>query len=370
VRPTTWKELSPTDRAPEPRGEPRRIIDVNLTHPRRLGALALVAAFALGACSGSGSSAAPTTAATDGATTAPAESTAPESAAPADLTGTVNIDGSSTVYPITQAVAEDFQGANPGVQVPVAFSGTGGGFKKFCVGETDLNDASRPIKADDEGEGVACTTNGVDFVELQIAIDGLTVVVNPENTWATCMTVAQLATIYGPDSKEGITWADVDPSWPAEPIDAYMPGADSGTFDYFTEEINGEVDVAAQWPTQSEDDNILVTGVAGNKNAIGFFGYAYFVENQDKLKAVEIDGGAGCVAPTEATINDNTYTPLSRPLFIYPDTGKAKTNPALKAFVDYYLANGSTLAAEVGYVAVPADILAAETAEWAAAVGQ
>jgi len=342
---------------------------VTISTPKRLGALALVAVFAIGACTGSGASSAPSGAASPAPST-PAESTAPESAPPADLSGTVNIDGSSTVYPITQAAAEDFGAANPGVQVPVAFSGTGGGFKKFCAGETDINDASRPIKADDEGEGLACTANGVNYVELQIAIDGLTVVVNPQNDWATCLTVAQLARIYGPDSKEGITWADVNPAWPAEAIDAYMPGADSGTFDYFTEEINGEVDVAAQWPTQSEDDNTLVTGVAGNKNAIGFFGYAYFVENQDKLKAVEVDGGSGCIAPTEATINDNSYAPLSRPLFIYPDTGKAATNTALNAFVNYYLANASTLAAEVGYVAVPADVLAAETAEWTAAVPQ
>ena len=342
---------------------------MTISTPKRLGALALVAVFAIGACTGSGASSAPSGAASPAPST-PAESTAPESAPPADLSGTVNIDGSSTVYPITQAAAEDFGAANPGVQVPVAFSGTGGGFKKFCAGETDINDASRPIKADDEGEGLACTANGVNYVELQIAIDGLTVVVNPQNDWATCLTVAQLARIYGPDSKEGITWADVNPAWPAEAIDAYMPGADSGTFDYFTEEINGEVDVAAQWPTQSEDDNTLVTGVAGNKNAIGFFGYAYFVENQDKLKAVEVDGGSGCIAPTEATINDNSYAPLSRPLFIYPDTGKAATNTALNAFVNYYLANASTLAAEVGYVAVPADVLAAETAEWTAAVPQ
>ena len=176
-------------------------------------------------------------------------------------------------------------------------------------------------------KAVACTANGVEFVELQVAIDGLTVVVNPENTWATCLTVEQLATIYGPDSKEGITWADVDPSWPAEPIDAYMPGADSGTFDYFTEEINGEVDVAAQWPTQSEDDNILVTGVAGDKNAIGFFGYAYFVENQDKLKAVEIDGGAGCVAPTESHDQRQLVYPAEPAAVHLPGYGQGKDQP-------------------------------------------
>ena len=336
------------------------------TTPKRLGALALVAAFAIGACTtGGGTSAAPT------ANTAPAGSagsTAPESAAPA-LSGTVTIDGSSTVFPITAAVAEDFQIANPGVQVPVALSGTGGGFKKFCVGETDINDASRPIKADDEGEGKACTTNNVEFVELQIAIDGLTVVVNPENTFATCLTKDELAKIYGPDSPQNLMWSDVNPAFPAQPVNRFMPGADSGTFDYFTETINGEVDAATQFATQSEDDNVLVTGVEGDVNAIGFFGYAYFVENQDKLKALEVDGGTGCVAPTEATINDNSYAPLSRPLFIYPDVNKAKERPEVKAFVDYYLANTTTLSAEVGYVAVPAELLSAEQAEWAAAVG-
>jgi phosphate transport system substrate-binding protein len=287
----------------------------------------------------------------------------------ADLSGTVIIDGSSTVYPITEAVAEDFQIANPGVQVPTALSGTGGGFKKFCVGETDINDASRPIKAEDEGEGLACEANGIEYVELQVAIDGLTVVVNPENTFATCLTVEELAAIYGPDSAENLMWSDVRADFPAQPINRFMPGADSGTFDYFTEEINGEVDAATQFATQSEDDNVLVTGVAGDVNAISFFGYAYFVENTDKLKAVEVDGGEGCVAPTEESINDNSYAPLSRPLFIYPDIGKAAERPELKAFVDFYLENTNTLSAEVGYVALPDDLLQAEKDEWVAAIG-
>ncbi len=336
------------------------------TNPRRLGALVLMAAFAVGACtSGGGTSAAPTTA---GASGAP-ESSAPESQAPANLSGTVTIDGSSTVYPITEAVAEEFQLANTGVQVPTSLSGTGGGFKKFCVGETDINDASRPIKAEDEGEGLACTKNNIEYVELQIAIDGLTVVVNPANTFATCLTVDELGKIYGPDSPQDLKWSDIRAGFPAEPVNRFMPGADSGTFDYFTEEINGEVDAATQFATQSEDDNVLVTGVAGDVNAIAFFGYAYFVENSDKLKALEVDGGSGCIAPTEATINDNSYDPLSRPLFIYPDIGKAKERPELKAFVDFYLENTTTLAAEVGYVALPAELLQSEKDEWAAAVG-
>ena len=329
--------------------------------PKRLGALALVAAVALGACR------------TPGATPAPSSpgSTAPTggASAPANLSGTVTIDGSSTVYPITEAVAEEFQIANSGVQVPVAFSGTGGGFKKFCAGDIDINDASRPIKAEDEGEGVACTTNKVDYVELQVAIDGLTVVVNPANTFASCLTIDELAKIYGPDSPEDLKWSDVRADFPAETVNRFMPGADSGTFDYFTEEINGETDAATRFATQSEDDNVLVTGVSGDSNAIGFFGYAYYVENTDKLKAVEVDGGDGCVAPTEETINGGTYAPLSRPLFIYPDVNKAKERPELKAFVDFYLANTSALSAEVGYIAMPADALAAEVAEWTSAVG-
>jgi phosphate transport system substrate-binding protein len=316
------------------------------------------AAIAIAACGPGG----PSPAGTPGGAT-----TGPSAAAP--VGGTVAIDGSSTVFPITELVAEEFQLANPGVQVPVAFSGTGGGFKKFCVGETDINDASRPIKPDDEGEGVACEANGVEYVELQVAIDGLTVVVNPANAFATCLTVDELAAIYGPDSPEHLVWSDVRAGFPAEEVERYMPGADSGTFDYFTEEINGETDAATTHATQSENDNELVTGVAGDVNAIGFFGYAYFVENQDKLKALEVDGGDGCIAPTDETINSNEYAPLSRPLFIYPDVGKARERAELKAFVDYYLANTNEFSEEVGYIALPDALLAAEVAEWEAAIG-
>ena len=320
---------------------------------KRIGAVAGIAALALAACGGPGGTTTPTGVTPTGAA----------------LSGTVTIDGSSTVYPITELVAEEFQLANTGVQVPVAFSGTGGGFVKFCAGETDINDASRPIKADDEGEGLACETNGIEWVELQVAIDGLTVVVNPQASFVTCLTVAELATIYGPDSPQTLLWSDVNPAFPAEEVERYMPGADSGTFDYFTEEINGETDAATTHATQSEDDNTLVSGVAGDTYAIAFFGYAYFVENADKLKAVEVDGGDGCVAPTDETINSNEYAPLSRPLFIYPDVGKAKARPELKALVDYYLANTSEFSAEVGYIALPEAALAAEVAEWEAAVG-
>ncbi len=315
------------------------------TNPKRFAALALAAAFAFAACGSA------------------AEPTGPS------LSGTISIDGSSTVFPITQAVAEEFQIDNPGVQVPVAFSGTGGGFKKFCMGETDLNDASRPIKEQDEGEGLACAAAGVEWIQLQVAIDGLTVVVNPNNDFATCLTVDELAAIYGPDSPPELLWSQVRSGFPDEKVERYMPGADSGTFDYFTEEINGETDAATQFATQSEDDNTLVTGVAGSRYAIGFFGYAYFVENADKLAALEIDGGTGCVAPTDATINDNSYAPLSRPLFIYPDVAKAKTRPELRAFIDFYLENTAILSAEVGYVALPDAMLQAQKDAWAAALG-
>ena len=341
---------------------------MTINHPRRLGALALLATIALGACSGGGATTAPSAAASS-------DASAPASEVPAspvaNLSGTVTIDGSSTVFPITQAVAEEFQIANPGVQVPVAFSGTGGGFKKFCKGETDINDASRPIKEADEGEGVACKANSIDWLQLQVAIDGLTVVVNPQNDFATCLTVSELKSIYGPDSPASLLWSQVRAGFPAEKVERYMPGADSGTFDYFTETINGELDAATQNATQSEDDNTLVTGVAGSKYALGFFGYAYYVENTDKLKALEIDGekGGGCVAPTDTTINDNSYAPLSRPLFIYPDVAKAKVRPELKAFVDYYLENTTALSAEVGYVALPDALLQTQKDAWAAAAG-
>ncbi len=324
----------------------------------RSGGALLVIAMLTAACGG-GASGAPTQ----------AGGSQPPTATGAALSGTVTIDGSSTVFPITELVADDFSTANPGVQVPVALSGTGGGFKLFCTGETDINDASRPIKADDEGEGLACEANAIDYVELQVAIDGLTVVVNPANTDVTCLTVDELKAIYGPDSAEGLTWSAVRAGLPDAEVERFMPGADSGTFDYFTEVINGEVDAATTLATTNEDDNVLVTGVAGDTNAIGFFGYAYFVENQDKLKAVEIDAGSGCVAPTEATINDGTYTPLSRPLFIYPNVGEAKTRPELKAFVDFYLAGSQGFAAEKGYVSAPDALLTSETAEWEAAVG-
>jgi phosphate transport system substrate-binding protein len=312
---------------------------------KRLGALAFGAAIAFSACtSGSGSS--PATSTAGGASPTTAGSTAPSQAA---LSGAIEIDGSSTVYPITVAVSEEFQKVNTGVNVTAKFAGTGGGFKRFCNGETDINDASRPIKKDDAAEGQACAAKGIEYVELQVAIDGLTVVVNPANTFATCLTRDELKKIYGPDSPKDLKWSDVRAGFPAETVKRFMPGADSGTFDYFTEVINGKVDSATQNATQSEDDNILVTGVEGDANAISFFGYAYYVENKDKLKALEVDGGTGCVGPSEATINDGSYKPLSRPLFIYP-SAKAIARPEVKGFLEYYITNSAEIAEQAQFV--------------------
>ena len=256
-----------------------------------------------------------------------------------DLSGAVRIDGSSTVYPLTALAAEDFMAANPGVQVTVASSGTGGGFEKFCRGETDANDASRPIK---DEEKAACDAAGIAYGGLQVASDALTVVVNKENTWATCLTVEQLAAIWAPDSKV-TSWNQVDPAFPDEPLKLFGPGTDSGTFDYFTAEINGEEGASRVDYTPSEDDNVIVQGVEGSKGGLGYFGYTYFEENADKLTAVQIDSGAGCVTPSAETAQDGSYAPLSRPLFVYPSVAALK-QPQVKAFFDYYVANDASIA--------------------------
>jgi phosphate transport system substrate-binding protein len=317
----------------------------------RIAGLAVATLAIAAACSSSGATPAPATDVPGGATAAPS--------ADASLSGDIVIDGSSTVYPITEAVAEEFQKANPGVKVSVAFSGTGGGFKKFCAGETDANDASRPIKTEDKpdakSEATTCTERGIDPVELQVAYDGLTVVVNPQNTWVTCLTTDELKKIWDQASTVS-KWSDVRPDWPAEPIKLFGPGADSGTFDYFTEIINGEVDRSRSDYTQSEDDNALVQGVSGDKDALGYFGFAYYEENTDKLKVVKVDGGAGCVEPTRETIASNEYKPLSRPLFVYPSK-QSLARPEVAAFFRYYLDNVNTFVDEVGYVTAPADIL-------------
>ena len=332
-------------------------IDVTISTPKRLAALSLAAAFAIGACSGSGASSAPSTAPTTAPSTAPGS--APASTAP--LSGSINIDGSSTVFPVTAAVAEEFQKANPGVKVTVAEAGTGGGFKKFCTGETDMNDASRPINPaskdtpEAKSEETLCKDAGIDWIELGIATDGLSVLVNPQNTWVDCLTTAELKKIWDTGSTVK-TWADVRAGWPADAIKLFGPGADSGTFDYFTEVINGKAKQSRSDYTQSEDDNALVTGIAGDKNALGYFGFAYFEANQDKLKLVPVDSGSGCITPSNTTIADGSYTPLSRPLFIYPSV-KALARPEFAAFVQYYLDNVNTYVEEVGYIDATAEVL-------------
>jgi phosphate transport system substrate-binding protein len=280
------------------------------------------------------------------------------------LAGTIQIDGSSTVAPISQTVTEAFNAEEPGVNVAVGTSGTGGGFEKFCNGDIDIADASRPIEDD---EKAACAKNSVEFVELTIAIDGLTVVVNKDNDFVECLTIDDLKKIWEPDSKV-TTWKDVDDSWPADEIQLYGPGADSGTFDYFTDVIVGEEGASRKDYTQSENDNQLVRGVSGEENALGYFGYAYYIESTDELKAVQIDGGAGCVSPTETTIEDGTYAPLARPLFIYPST-TALGEEHVQAFVEFYLDNVSEIVGEVGYVPAPADDIEAAKSAVSEAIG-
>ncbi len=258
----------------------------------------------------------------------------------------IRIDGSSTVYPVALAIAEEFGIEFPAARVSVAFSGTGAGFEKFCRGETDMTGASRPIK---QSEVDLCAENGIEFVEIPIAGDALTVIVNKDNTFATCMTTDELKKAWEPNS--GVTtWADIRPEWPAEEIVFYGAGADSGTFDYFTEAIVGESGAIRTDFFPSEDDNVLVTGVEGNPNAISFFGYAYYVEEEDKLNAVQVDDGNGCVEPSTATIESGTYTPLARPLFIYASVPAADSNDTVQAFVEYYLSEDARpLIADTGY---------------------
>jgi phosphate transport system substrate-binding protein len=261
------------------------------------------------------------------------------------LTGTIEVDGSSTVFPVTEAVAEEFRVGNPKVQVNIGVSGTGGGFKRFAAGETEISNASRPIK---DSERAAAAENGVEFIELRVAIDGLSVTVNPDNDFVDCLTVAELQVIWQPGSTID-NWSQVRAGFPDKRIRLYGPGTDSGTFDYFTEEIVGEIQASRSDYVASEDDNTLVVGINGDRNALGYFGYAYYAENPDKLKLVAIDNGFGCVTPTPATIEAGKYTPLSRPLFIYVNAA-ALAKPEVKAFVDFYMANAAELAEEVGYV--------------------
>lgn len=257
------------------------------------------------------------------------------------LAGTIKIDGSSTVYPITQAVAEEFNKENSDVNITVGISGTGGGFKKFVVGEIDINNASRKVKSEEAEKAKA---NGIDMMELEVAYDGIAIVVNKDNNWVDDITTEELKKIWDKDSKV-VYWSDVRPEWPKEKIKLYGPGTDSGTFDYFTAEINGEEKRIRTDYTASEDDNVLVQGIAGDKYSMGFFGHSYYEENKDNLKALKVNG----VEPTTENIRNGSYKPLSRPLFIYVNT-KSLERPELKAFVKFYLENAKDLVEQVGYV--------------------
>ena len=268
----------------------------------------------------------------------------------------VKIDGSSTVFPITEAVAEDFQKAKRGaVNVTVGISGTGGGFKKFCRGQTDIVNASRPILKKEMEE---CKAAGVQYVEMPVAFDALTVVVNPKNDWSKTITIEELKKMWEPAAQGKVNrWNQVNSSWPNDTFKLYGPGSDSGTFDYFTEAIVGKAKSSRGDFTASEDDNVLVQGVASDKNGLGFFGFAYYIENQKKLKAVGVDAGKGPVLPSVKTVEDGSYQPLSRPIFIYVNI-KSADRPEVKEFVEFYMKNAIPLVKEVKFFSLPPQVYA------------
>ena len=277
------------------------------------------------------------------------------------ISGSVVADGSSTVAPLTEAAATLFRDVAPEINVTVATSGTGGGFEKFCAGETDLSNASRPIK---EEEAALCAEAGIEFTELIVANDGLAVVVPVGNEFAQCLTVEQLNTIWGPDAEGTITsWNQVDASFPDVELALFGPGTDSGTFDYFTDEINGEEGAIRTDYSPSEDDNVLVQGISGSEGGLGFFGLSYVTENADLIRAVDVDSGAGCVGASEATVQDGSYTPLGRPLFVYVANTSYADKPQVKSFVDFYIENQAEVAALATYIPLTAD-------QAAVAVGQ
>lgn len=279
------------------------------------------------------------------------------------LTGEIKIDGSSTVYPITEAVAEEFRVEQPDVKVTVGVSGTGGGFKKFGRGEIDINDASRPIK---EQEAATCKENNISYVELKVAFDGLVIVVNKENTWVDHFTVEELKKIWEPEAQEKITkWNQIRSTWPAADFHLYGPGVASGTYDYFTEAIVGKSGSSRGDYTASEDDNVLVQGIAGDKNGIAFFGLAYYTENKENLKLAGVDNGKGPVLPSIETVKNGTYAPLARPVFIYV-TDAASKRPEITSFVNFYLANGASLVSDVGYIPLTAEEYQSEIAKFKA----
>ena len=264
------------------------------------------------------------------------------------LSGTIEIDGSSTVFPISVAAAEIFRETHPNVQIPVGISGTGGGMKRFVIGEITISNASRLIQ---DKEVEIANENGIDFTELAVAFDGLSVIVNKNNDWVDCLTTDELNLIWDQGSTIN-NWNQIRPSFPDKELSLYGPGTDSGTFDYFTEIINGQEGKTRADYTPSEDDNVLVMGVSGDLGSLGYFGYAYYVQNKDKLRLLLVDSGSGCIGPSDETINNSSYSPLSRPLFIYVNNSEVKREEVFE-FIKFYLENGAMLAGEGGYVALP-----------------
>jgi phosphate binding protein len=278
---------------------------------------------------------------------------ASDTAGGSGLTGTVTIDGSSTVAPLMEAAADLYGAEAPEVNVTVGTSGTGGGFEKFCAGETDISNASRPIK---DEEAALCAENGIEFQEIVVANDGLSVVVNPDNDWATCLSVEQLNTMWAPAS-EGVvmSWNQIDASFPDEKLSLFGPGTDSGTFDFFTDVINGEEGASRTDYSPSEDDNVLVSGVSAELGASGYFGLSYALANADAVSIVAIDSGAGCITPSDETVSDGSYTPLSRPLFVYVNKANYAENAALASFAKFLVANSTEAAATAGFIGLTAD---------------
>jgi phosphate transport system substrate-binding protein len=267
-----------------------------------------------------------------------------------NLSGSIRVDGSSTVGPITEAAAELFREDNPDVKITVGISGTGGGFEKFCAGETDISDASREIEPD---EAKNCADEGIKYQKVQVANDGLAVVVNPDNDWADCLTTDELKKIWEPGSDVN-NWNKVRSDFPSESLKLFGPGTDSGTFDYFTDAINGEEGATRKDYSPSEDDNVTVQGVSGGKGNLGYFGLSYAVQNKGKVKTIGVDSGDGCVVPDTKTVQDGSYKPLSRPLFIYPATSKAQKSPT-KEFVDFYVDNYQEIAEQAQFVPLTAE---------------
>jgi phosphate transport system substrate-binding protein len=324
-----------------------------MTKTSRSSAVIAVLALVLAACSSSG-----------GGDEETDSTTAGDSGG--ELSGDIVIDGSSTVTPLITIAAEDFQIANPGVRVVVGTSGTGGGFEKFCVGETDISMASRPIKAE---EAEICANNGVEPVEFVVANDALSVILHPDNDWASCLSVEQLQTMWAPESEGTVTnWNQIDPSFPDQPLALFGAGSDSGTFDYFTEEINGDTGVIRTDFNPSEDDNVTIVGVEGDLGAVGFLGLSYVLENEGRIVAADIDGGGGCVSPSAETVIDVTYVPLGRPLFVY-FKAESLSRPEVGAFAQYYADNQDTITTEALFIPLSADQSAQQQSDLDAIIG-